>query len=101
MSKTRQRLFCLPAPEKNILKQHEAKRQGPKTLTKEQIQQLLDACLNQRDRLLVRLLYESAIRVGEALSLTKSWLTLGSHIRLRWGPIICSSNNREHEQAKR
>jgi len=57
------------ALEKNILKQHEAKRQGPKTLTKEQIQQLLDACLNQRDRLLVRLLYESAIRVGEALSL--------------------------------
>jgi integrase/recombinase XerD len=55
--------------EKNILKQHEAKRQRPKTITKDQVQQLLDACLNQRDRLLVRLLYESAIRVGEALSL--------------------------------
>ncbi len=55
--------------EKNILKQPEAKRQRPKTITKDQIQQLLDACLNQRDRLLVRLLYESAIRVGEALSL--------------------------------
>jgi len=55
--------------EKNILKQPEAKRQRPKTITKDQMQQLLDACLNQRDRLLVRLLYESAIRVGEALSL--------------------------------
>src|SRR5260370_3241106 len=55
--------------EKNILKQPEAKRQRPKTITKEQIQHLLDACLNQRDRLLVRLLYESAIRVGEALAL--------------------------------
>lgn len=55
--------------EKNILKQPEAKRQRPKTITKDQIQQLLDACLNQRDHLLVRLLYESAIRVGEALSL--------------------------------
>lgn len=55
--------------EKNILKQQEAKRQRPKMLTKDQIQQLLDACSNQRDRLLVRLLYESAIRVGEALSL--------------------------------
>src|SRR5216684_1655172 len=55
--------------EKNILKQPEAKRQRPKTITKAQVQQLLDAFLNQRDRLLVRLLYESAIRVGEALSL--------------------------------
>lgn len=55
--------------EKNILKQKEAKRQRPKTITKNQVQQLLDACLNQRDRLLVRLLYESAIRIGEALAL--------------------------------
>lgn len=55
--------------EKNILKQKEARRQRPKTITKEQVQQLLDACCNQRDRLLVRLLYESAIRVGEALAL--------------------------------
>src|SRR6266853_2196126 len=55
--------------EKNILKQKEAKRLRPKTITKDQVQQLLDACCNQRDRLLVRLLYESAIRVGEALAL--------------------------------
>jgi site-specific recombinase XerD len=55
--------------EKNILKQKEARHLRPKTITKAQIQQLLDACCNQRDRLLVRLLYESAIRVGEALAL--------------------------------
>jgi len=55
--------------EKNILKQKEAKRQRPKTITKDQVQQLLNACGNQRDRLLIRLLYESAIRVGEALAL--------------------------------
>ena len=55
--------------EKNILKQKEARRLRPKTITKDQVQQLLDACGNQRDRLLVRLLYESAIRVGEALAL--------------------------------
>jgi integrase/recombinase XerD len=55
--------------EKNILKQKEAKRQRPKTITKDQVQQLLDACGNQRDRLLIRLLYESAIRLGEALAL--------------------------------
>jgi integrase/recombinase XerD len=55
--------------EKNLLKQQEARRLRPKTITKGQVQQLLDACGNQRDRLLVRLLYESAIRVGEALAL--------------------------------
>lgn len=55
--------------EKNILKQKEAKQQRPKTITKNQVQQLLDACGNQRDHLLIRLLYESAIRVGEALAL--------------------------------
>ncbi len=55
--------------EKNILKQKEARRQRPKTITKDQVQQLLDACCNQRDRLLIRLLYESAIRMGEALAL--------------------------------
>jgi integrase/recombinase XerD len=54
---------------KNMLKQKEEKRQRPKTIEKDQVQQLLDACQNQRDRLLVRLLYESAIRVGEALAL--------------------------------
>lgn len=55
--------------EKNILKQKEDRRLRPKTITKDQVQQLLDACCNQRDRLLVWLLYESAIRVGEALAL--------------------------------
>ena len=54
---------------KNILKQKEETRSRPKTIAKDQVQQLLDACMNQRDRLLARLLYESAIRVGEYLAL--------------------------------
>ena len=54
---------------KNILKQKEEKRQRPKTITKAQVQMLLDACTNQRDRLLVGLLYETSMRVGEALAL--------------------------------
>lgn len=54
---------------KNILRQKEEKQHQPKTLTKDQVQQLLDACSNQRDRLLVRLLYESAMRIGEGLAL--------------------------------
>src|SRR2546421_1123765 len=54
---------------KNILKQKEEKRQRPPTITKAQVQELLDACTNQRDHLLVWLLYESAMRVGEVLAL--------------------------------
>jgi integrase len=54
---------------KNILRQREDKRPRPKTITKAQVQELLAACSNQRDRLLVWLLYESAMRVGELLAL--------------------------------
>lgn len=54
---------------KNILKQKEEKRERPPTITKTQVQELLDACSNQRDHLLIRLLYESAMRVGEVLAL--------------------------------
>src|SRR5260370_29836656 len=54
---------------KNILRQKEEKRQRPQTITKDQVQNLLDACANERDRLLVRLLFESAMRVGQALAL--------------------------------
>jgi integrase/recombinase XerD len=54
---------------KNILKQREEKQQRPPTITKTEVQMLLDACSNQRDRLLVWLLYESAMRVGEVLAL--------------------------------
>jgi integrase len=54
---------------KNILRQKEEKRQQSQTLTKDQVQILLDACSNQRDCLLIRLLYESAMRIGEGLAL--------------------------------
>ena len=50
---------------KNILKQKEEKRLRPKTITKDQVADLLFACTNERDRLLVWLLYETAMRVGD------------------------------------
>src|SRR5437588_5179942 len=74
---------------KNILKQKEEKRQRPKTITKAQVQALLDACSNQRDRLLVWLLYESAMRVGESLALFVEDVDVAEsrlHIRDR-GPL--------------
>jgi integrase/recombinase XerD len=74
---------------KNILRQKEEKRQRPKTITKAQVQALLDACSNQRDRLLVWLLYESAMRVGEILALYVEDVDVAEnrlHIRDR-GPL--------------
>ena len=54
---------------KNMLRQKEEKRHRPLTITKDQVQKLLNACANERDRLLVRLLHETAMRVGESLAL--------------------------------
>ena len=54
---------------KKLLKQKEPKRGRPKTIPKAQVRQLMEPCDNQRDRLLIWLLYESSIRVGEALAL--------------------------------
>lgn len=41
----------------------------PKNLSTTQVQSVMDACLHLRDRLLVYLLYETGLRIGEALGL--------------------------------
>ena len=43
----------------------------PKEIDEEQVAKLVDACSNSRDRFLMQLLWESGIRIGEALAL---WL---------------------------
>ncbi|WP_342664012.1 tyrosine-type recombinase/integrase [Peribacillus kribbensis] len=43
----------------------------PKTIKKDDVVKIIDACSNVRDRFLIQLLWESGIRIGEALSL---WL---------------------------
>ena len=43
----------------------------PKTITKEQVKNVIDNCVNIRDKFLIQLLWESSIRIGEALAL---WL---------------------------
>lgn len=55
--------------EKNLLKQRLPKRGKPKTLSKEQIETLVNVCANIRDQLLLKLLYESSLRIGECLAL--------------------------------
>ncbi len=56
--------------EKNILKQPVPRKDRPQTITKEQVQTLMDVCHNRQDRLLVWLLYETGMRIGEALALS-------------------------------
>jgi len=63
------RLVAVPRPE--------PERALPKTLSPEQVRRLLAACRHQRDRFLVALLYESGMRIGQALGLrhadVRSW----------------------------
>lgn len=44
-------------------------RRIPHTLTPEQVQQFIEACHRLRDKFLISLLYESGLRVGQALGL--------------------------------
>lgn len=76
--------------EKNLLKQRLPKRGKPKTLSKEQIETLVNACENPRDRLLLALLYESSIRIGECLALWIEDVDVDGrkiHVRDR-GPLV-------------
>jgi integrase/recombinase XerD len=44
-------------------------RRAPKTITQEQVKQLIDACTRVRDKFLVCLLAESGMRIGQVLGL--------------------------------
>ncbi len=47
-----------------------------KTLTRGQVQQLLDACTHLRDKFLLALLYETGMRIGQALGLRHSDISI-------------------------
>jgi len=51
-------------------------QQQPKTLTKEQVQCLLDACTHTRDRFLLALMYATGMRIGQCLGLTHADLSV-------------------------
>lgn len=53
---------------KNVLKVKEPK-QRIKVLTKDQVVTIYNSCTNIRDKFLIRLLFETGLRIGEALSL--------------------------------
>lgn len=54
-----------------LLKLKEPKK-FPGTLTTEEVQKLVDSCNNLRDKFLIKLLFETGIRVGESLGLRHS-----------------------------
>lgn len=54
--------------QRNLLKVKEPRKQIV-TLTKEQVEIVLEATTNIRDRLLIQLLFETGLRIGEVLSL--------------------------------
>ena len=70
---------------KNLLKVKEPKKKL-KTLTKEQVKQLVEATSNIRDEFLLNLLFETGLRIGEVLSLHiadfKRDYRIGYHIQL-------------------
>jgi site-specific recombinase XerD len=51
----------------------------PEVLTKEEIEKLISACSNDRDRALLSVLWESGCRVGEIMKLRKSNIEFDEH----------------------
>lgn len=63
-------------PEARRVVSVKPERRLPKTLAREQVQQLLDACTHTRDRFLLALMYETGMRVGQCLGLTHADLSV-------------------------
>jgi integrase/recombinase XerD len=51
------------------IKTPKIQRNPPEVLSKEEIKSIIDACLNEKSRLLIQLLYSSGLRVSECLRL--------------------------------
>lgn len=64
----------------------------PGCLTAEQINTLVEACSNLRDKLLIRLLYESGLRIGEALGLRHEDMITGKNNAIRVIPRVDNIN---------
>lgn len=63
-------------PEATRVVSVKPEQRKPKTLTKEQVQCLLDACTHTRDRFLLALMFETGMRVGQCLGLTHADLSV-------------------------
>ena len=64
----------------------------PGCLTSKQINTLVEACNNRRDKLLIRLLYESGLRIGEALGLRHEDMITGNNNAIKVIPRVDNIN---------
>lgn len=69
----------------------------PGCLTPEQVNILVEACNGLRDRFLIRLLYETGLRIGEALGLRHEDMVTGKANEIR---IVPRANNINYVRAK-
>ena len=69
----------------------------PGCLTPEQVETLISACNNLRDKFLIRLLYESGLRIGEALGLRHEDMQTGKNNAIK---IIPRTDNMNYVRAK-
>lgn len=67
---------ALAAPRRELARFDHAEL--PKYLTKDEVVRLLDACGRARDRLIVRVMWETGVRVSELLSLTPASIDFAS-----------------------
>jgi integrase/recombinase XerD len=64
----------------------------PGCLAAEQVNTLIEACNNLRDKFLVRLLYESGLRIGEALGLRHEDMITGNDNKIKVVPRFDNEN---------
>lgn len=69
----------------------------PGCLTLEQVNTLAEACSCLRDKLLIRLLYETGLRIGEALGLRHEDMVTGKNNEIR---VVPRADNINHVRAK-
>jgi integrase/recombinase XerD len=65
----------------------------PGNLTQEQVNALIESCMSLRDKFLIRLLYETGLRIGEALGLRHSDMITGNTSEIRVIPRFDNVNN--------
>lgn len=83
--------------EGRLLRVKESKN-FPGCLTTEQVQKIVNACNNKRDKLLICLLYESGIRIGEALGLRHEDII--SNGKFNQIEIVARASNHEDANVK-
>ena len=82
-----------PRPRRTV--SLKAPKKLPRVLTRDEVQVLLDSCDRLRDRFLLALLYDTGMRIGEALGLRHSDITAAER-----QVVVCRRDNDNRARAK-